>query len=135
LLGGRLLWSSFVQGMAVLIAVAVLYFLALDHGYSDARARAMAFTALVLGNAALILSNRSRTRSVLVTLRMPNRALWWVVGGAVGGLAVALYLPAMQTIFRFEALGWFDLLLCMLAASAGMLWSELVKLAPGRKAQ
>jgi hypothetical protein len=24
-----------------------------------------------------------------------------VVGGAIGGLAVALYLPAMQAIFRF----------------------------------
>jgi len=32
---------------------------------------------------------------------MPNHALWWVVGGAIGGLAVALYLPAMQAIFRF----------------------------------
>jgi Ca2+-transporting ATPase len=128
LLGSRLLWYSFLQGMAMLIAVALLYFLVLDHGYADARARAMAFTALVLGNAALILSNRSRTRSIFVTLSMPNRALWWVVGGALGGLAVALYLPAMQSIFRFEALTLPDLLLCLLAGSAGMLWSEIVKL-------
>jgi Ca2+-transporting ATPase len=65
---------------------------------------------------------------------MPNRALWWVVGGAIGGLAVALYLPAMQTIFKFEALAWSDLLLCMLAASVGMLWSEFVKLIPRLRA-
>ena len=116
--------------MAVLIAVAVLYFLVLDYGFTEERARAMAFTALVLGNAALILSNRSRTRSIFATLGMPNRALWWVVGGALGGLAVALYLPPMQRIFNFEALAWSDLLLCMLAASAGILWSELVKVLP-----
>jgi Ca2+-transporting ATPase len=130
LLGARLLWYSFLQGMAVLIAVAVLYFLVLDYGFAEGRARAMAFTALVLGNAALILSNRSQSRSIFVTLGMPNRALWWVVGGALGGLAVALYLPPMQRIFNFEALAWSDLLLCMLAASAGILWSELAKVLP-----
>jgi hypothetical protein len=36
----------------------------------------------------------------------------------------------MQRIFNFEALAWSDLLLCMLAASAGILWSELVKVLP-----
>lgn len=52
------------------------------------------------------------------------------MGGALGGLAVALYLPAMQTIFKFEALAWHDLLFCAVAASAGMLWSETVKVFP-----
>jgi Ca2+-transporting ATPase len=61
---------------------------------------------------------------------MPNHALWWVVGGAIGGLAVALYLPAMQAIFRFEALAWYDLLFCAVAASAGILWSEIAKVLP-----
>jgi P-type Ca2+ transporter type 2C len=84
----------------------------------------------VLGNAALILCNRSQHRSILATLRMPNRALWWVVGGALGGLALALYVPAMQTIFKFEALPLPDLLLCALAASAAILWSEVAKLIP-----
>jgi len=43
---------------------------------SQRNARAMAFSALVLGNAALILTNRSRSRSVFRTLRTANRALW-----------------------------------------------------------
>jgi Ca2+-transporting ATPase len=133
LLGGRLLWYSFLQGMIVLIAVAVLYWQALDHGFAEARARAMAFTALVLGNAVLILSNRSQSRSIVATLRMPNRALWWVVAGALGGLAVALYFPPLQRIFKFEALSLSDLLLCTLAASAGIVWSEIVKRVPRRK--
>jgi Ca2+-transporting ATPase len=133
LLGARLLWYSFLQGMVVLIAVAVLYSLALDHGFAEARARAMAFSALVLGNAALILSNRSQSRSIFTTLRMPNRAMWWIVGGALGGLAVALYFPPMQRIFRFEALVASDLVLCMLAATAGIAWSEIAKLMPGQK--
>ncbi|HEX7953765.1 MAG TPA: cation-translocating P-type ATPase [Burkholderiales bacterium] len=130
LLSARLLWYAFLQGTVVLIAVAALYFLALDQGFAEMRARAMAFTALVLGNAALILSNRSQSRSILTTLRMPNRAMWWIVGGALGGLAVALYVAPLQRIFRFEALGASDLLLCLLAASAGILWSEFAKFVP-----
>jgi Ca2+-transporting ATPase len=87
----------------------------------------MAFAALVLGNAVLILANRSRSRSIFQTLFTPNRALWWVVGGALGGLAAALYFPPMQRIFKFEALSASDLALCLLAACAGMVWSEAVK--------
>ena len=132
LLGWRVLWHSLVQGAVVLAAVAMLYGFALDHGFADGRARAMAFTALVLGNAALIVSNRSQSRSIIATLRMPNRTLWWVVGGAVGGLAVALYVPAMQEIFRFEALAALDLLLCLLAASIGLIWSEMLMRWPVR---
>jgi Ca2+-transporting ATPase len=119
--------------LAVLVAVAVLYGLVLDAGYDDARARAMAFTALVLGNAALILTNRSGSRSLLTTLAMPNRALWWVVGGALGGLAAALYVAPLQQIFGFEALEARDLFFCLIAASAGVFWSEIVKLLPKGK--
>jgi Ca2+-transporting ATPase len=82
----------------------------------------------VLGNAAMILSNRSQSRSIIEMLRMPNRALWWVVTGALGGLALALYVPAAQRIFGFEPLSLNDLGICLLAASAGVLWSELSRL-------
>ena len=130
LLGAKLLGRALMQGLAVLAGVAVLYFLVLEHGFAEERARALAFTSMVLGNALLILCNRSLSRSVLSTLTMPNRALWWVLGGALGGLALALYVPPMQRVFRFEAPHWHDLLLCMLAASSGLLWSEIVKLLP-----
>jgi Ca2+-transporting ATPase len=130
LLSMRLLTNAFVQGMAVLVAIAVMYWLVLENGFVEERARAMAFTALVLGNAALILTNRSRSRSLLATLTLPNRALWWVVGGAVGGLATSLYFPPLQQVFRFDALTALDLILCLLAASAGVFWSEVVKLIP-----
>jgi len=135
LLGARLLWSSFLQGMVVLVSVALLYYFVLQLGFADERARAMAFATLVLGNAALILSNRSQSRSIVATLRMPNRALWWVVGGALGGLAIALYVPPIERIFKFDALSVSDLLLCTLAASAGVVWSEILKWVPGRRAR
>ena len=72
---------------------------------------------------------KARTSCTLSSsLRTRNRALWWVVGGALGGLALALYLPPMQHIFKFEGLSLSDLAWCALAASAGIVWSEIVKL-------
>ena len=133
LLDAHLLGHAFVQGLAMLAAIAVMYGWVLDAGYGEPRARAMAFSALVLGNAGLILTNRSRSRNLIATLRTPNRALWWVIGGAIGGLAAALFFPPLQGIFRFEGLSLSDLALTLLAASAGALWSEFAKLLPGRQ--
>jgi hypothetical protein len=61
----------------------------------------MAFAAIVIGNVGLILSNRSRQATLLETLRRPNPALGWIVGGALLGLALALYVEPMLQIFRF----------------------------------
>lgn len=133
LLGGRLLWESLLQGIIALSAVAVLYYMALAFGVVEGRARAMAFAAVVLGNVALILSNRSRTRSLFSIAHTPNRALWWVVGGALGGLAVSLYVPAMRSVFRFEALTTLDVVFCLLAGAAAMIWSEFAKWMRRRK--
>jgi len=132
LLGGSLLTGAFLQGLTLLVAISLLYWLVLSYGYGDQRARAVAFTALVLGNVGLILTNRSRSRSMFATLRMSNRALGWVVGGALAGLAAALYIPALQIIFRFDSLSWSDLLLAFAAASVGISWTEIAKLMSGR---
>ena len=43
----------------------------------------MAFAAIVFGNLGLILATRSRHATLLETLRRPNPALWWIVGGAL----------------------------------------------------
>jgi Ca2+-transporting ATPase len=135
LFGTRLLISAAMQGLTVLAAITILYFLILENGFSEERARAVAFAALVFSNVGLILSNRSVSRSVLATLRMPNKALWWVVGGAIGGLAAALYVPPLQRVFGFQPLAWYDLGFALIAASAGVLWTELIRLLPARPAR
>jgi Ca2+-transporting ATPase len=132
LLGPRLIALSLVQGLALLAAVAVAYRIALG-GYAEAEARAAAFAALVFGNTGLILSNRSQRRSFVATLLEPNRALWWVVAGAVGGLLAALYLSPLQRVFRFAPLDARLLGMAALAGSAGVAWSELVKAATRRR--
>ena len=59
----------------------------------------MAFAAIVLGNLGLILTNRSQHATLFATLRRPNPALWWIVGGALLGLALALYAQPCPSSF------------------------------------
>lgn len=124
---------TILQGAAMLIVVVLVYAYGLQRGMADAEARAMAFTTIVLGNLGLILANRSRTRSLLSTLRFPNRALYWVIGGTLAGLVVTLYVPYLSQLFRFAPLGAGDLGLCLGAVVAGLLWYELYKLLGRRR--
>jgi Ca2+-transporting ATPase len=98
-------------------------------GRSDNEVRAVAFAAIVFGNLALILAHRSRERTIVHTLSRPNRALWWVVGGALAALGAAIYVPAAAQVFRFAPLGVLELSVALAAALLGVVWLEAAKLA------
>ncbi|HWP59813.1 MAG TPA: cation-translocating P-type ATPase [Candidatus Acidoferrales bacterium] len=129
LFGREKVVSSFLQGVALLITVLLVFAVALYRGQGDADARALTFATLVIGMLGLILSNRSRSLSLLRSLTSPNRALRWVMGGALAFLSLVLYVPYLRDVFRFSTLHPIDLAVVFTAATASTLWSELVKLA------
>ncbi len=123
---------ALMQGLVVLVAVMAVYVAALGRLHVSAAAhedyvRALSFTALVIANLGLIVANLSRTRSVLSVLRSGNRALWWVLGGSVVFLMVALYTPVGRALFRFGMLRPADLAVAAIAGVVGVLWVEAVK--------
>jgi len=118
---------ALLQGVAMLLMVALMYGWVLERGTGEAEARAMAFATIVFGNLGLILSNRSPSRTLFATLRFPNPALWWVIAGTIAGLMLALYVPYLRGLFRFGVLHADDLLLCLAAAVAGLSGFELYK--------
>ncbi len=120
----RTVLVSLMQGGGLLAILLAIFGVSLYRDLGDLEARALTFTALVIGNLALILSNRSWTRGLLDNLRTPNAALWWVVGGALVFLALALYLPPLRELFRFGALHATDLAFCFVAGVLGLLWFE-----------
>jgi Ca2+-transporting ATPase len=123
---------ALLQGLAVLGAITILYRFILTNGFDDAHARATAFAAVVIGNCGLILSNRSQSRSLFATLRIRNPVVWWLVVGALAGLALALYTAPLRGVFLFAPLSWSDWLMAGLAGSAGVVSFELVKPIAGR---
>ena len=58
---------------------------------------------------------------------MPNRALWYVTLGALAFLALALYVPALNDVFRFAELGPGHFGLAVAVGGASILWFEALK--------
>ena len=129
----RTLLLSLLQGAAVFLAVAAVYAIALHRGQGGDEARALTFTALVIGNLGLILANRSWSATLLAALRTPNPALWRVVGSTLGFLAFVLYVPGLRELFGFTYLHANDVLLAFTAGLAGLLWFEFFKWTQGRR--
>jgi len=119
---------SLLQGAGVLIWALAVYGLALFLALPADDARALAFTTLVVANITLIFSNRSWKHTMFGTLRIPNRAIWWITGIAVFFLSVALFEPQLRTLFRFGAPDTTSLLAAALAGIFSVAWFELFKL-------
>ncbi len=123
----RTIALSIMQGLTVMLIVVGIFAISLWDGLDESKARALSFVTLVVSDLALIFTNRSWSRSILATLRSPNRALWWVVGGTLLVLGVVLYIPAVRILFRFGVLPFHELLFCLAAGLASVLWFELRK--------
>ncbi|QDT73592.1 cation-translocating P-type ATPase [Lacipirellula limnantheis] len=127
LFGRRILGLGLLQGTSVLLIVLAVYVSALWGWLDIADAIALSFTTLVVANLGLIFANRSWTRTILSTLRTPNVALWYVFGGTIFFLSLALYVPFLRDLFHFSTLHPNDLALCIAAGSASILWFESLK--------
>jgi Ca2+-transporting ATPase len=101
LFGKPMVLTGLFQGLGVLAVVMAVYGLNLLAGAGEATARMTSFSLLVIANLGLILANRSRSRSLMATLRTPNPAMWWVAGGAFVFLVLAVSVPFLRGLFRF----------------------------------
>ena len=123
----KTLLISLMQGVIVLAAVLGVFGYSLSQGMSEEKVRALTFTTLIVANLGLILTNRSWSRTLIATLRFPNKALMPVVVGAILFLVIVLYVPVFETLFRFSSLNHLELLVCVIAGIGSILWFEGVK--------
>jgi Ca2+-transporting ATPase len=123
---------SLLQGLSVLVIVMAVFAVSLYRGQVEAEARALTYTTLIAANLGLILANRSWSRTILETMSTPNPALWWVVGGALVFLAMAIYVPFLRELFNFAYLHFIDIAICFMAGMASILWFEALKIFNGR---
>jgi Ca2+-transporting ATPase len=128
----RTIGLSMLQGLSVLAVVLGVFAVARVAGRSPGIPRALAFTTLVVANLFLILTNRSWSRTIVSMFQVPNKALWWVVGGAGVFLSLALFLPFLRTLFHFAPLRPDDLAICVCAGVVSVLWFEAYKMLKGR---
>jgi Ca2+-transporting ATPase len=104
LFGAEMVRTGFIQGLGVLVVVVGVYAFMLLRGYGEEQARMLAFLNMVVADLALVFTNRSWTRSFLQLLRIPNKALWWVFGGALALLTLLLVVPFLRNLLGFAIL-------------------------------
>jgi len=128
LFAGGTLVQSVLQGLGVLVVVLGAYVWGTQQ-LDEAQARSLAFSALVLGNLALIVSNRAGPRGLLASLRVPNVMLWAVMAFTLGLLALALYLPPLTGVLHMVPLSAGLLGVALAGAGACLLWFEGIRVA------
>jgi Ca2+-transporting ATPase len=129
----RAVGIALIQGVGVLAIVFVVFATAFARGQGAEDARALAFTTLIVANVALILTNRSWSRTIVQSLRSRNTALVWVLGGAAALLALVLSVPFLRALFRFSKLHADDIVISVAAGLFGILWFEAFKLLRRKK--
>jgi Ca2+-transporting ATPase len=127
LFGKKAVLLSALQGLSVLAIVFGVFYFAMINNRGEDVARALSFTTLIVANLALILTNRSWSRTVIQTLRTPNAALWWVLSGAISFLALVLCVPFLRGVFKFAELAPADFLTCFAAGMLSIGWFEALK--------
>ncbi len=124
----RTIGVALAQGSSVLAACVAVFVLARVEHTPDA-ARGLTFATLVVAFLAVILVNRSWTRSALSMLRTRNAALRWVVVGTCSVLSIVLFVPGARRLLHFAPLHPTDLALALGAGAVCVAWFELLKLA------
>lgn len=130
--GGKKVLLSCLQGLGILLITLTIYFLGLKYNYAATEVRAMAFTTLIISNIAIILSNRSWTANIFQIIVSPNKAVLWVVGGAIFFLALILNVPFFLDLFQFQSLSLLNLAICCIAGAASIIWFEIYKIVKPR---
>ena len=130
LFGRPMILSGLIQGLGILVVVAGVYAFALSQNLNEGEARMFAFVSLVIGNLSLIFANRSHSLSIFQSLRVPNKALWWVSGGALFFLTIVLSFPGLRDMFQFSPLHPRELVLLAICGVSSIFFAEVIKLKP-----
>lgn len=122
----QLIWSV-VQGLIVLVTLAVLFIYEAHFGIKEDKLRALIFISLVLMNISLILINRSFKSSLIEAFLKPNKSLWILVGAVITLLSVALYWQPARGLFHFGQLQFRDVAICIISSLFCMFILEMMK--------
>jgi Ca2+-transporting ATPase len=127
LFDARLLGTGLALGAVLLASALAAYGWALRSGLPEAEVRAVTFTAMVVGNLALLCSARSGGKTVARSFGDRNPALWWIVGGSLSTLAAVLFVPAIASTFQFEAPGLSGIVAAVVCGVLGVLCYDVFK--------
>lgn len=104
--GYRKIMNSFLSGLLLLLMVVGVYFLSVYEQHTEGEVRAIAFSALIIGNIFLILTNLSKTRPVISILAERNVTVLGLLLIAFIMLQLIIFVPSLRQVFSFEFPGY-----------------------------
>ena len=104
LFGKKMVIIGMLQGLAVLVVLALIYFWNLNNGVVPAKNRAMVFTTMVFSNLMLITTNRSWEKNLIQILKTPNPSMIYLLLGVFVVVILATNIPAVINIFHLANL-------------------------------
>ena len=126
--GGRDFALAIAQGLVLLAMVLAVYLGSMAMGLADDSVRSMTFVTLVVGNIALILTNRSRHVSAaraLLTRRNP--ALLAIIGLASAILVILIAVPPVREALDLGGLTAAQWAISIVAGLASIAWFEIAR--------
>lgn len=100
--GPRKITTSVMKGASLLCMVLLVFFIGKYNGLNDQALRTTSYTALVLGNIALVLNSLSKTRPFFYFFSNKNWIAMGILLFAIALLFSAIVFPAMQALFKFD---------------------------------
>lgn len=123
---GKIVFSC-LQGVGIIVICLLVYFTGLKMEYSEKSVRTLTFVTLIASNISVIISNRSWTSGIVKILSAPNKAVNWIVGGAIIFLILILNIPFLLNLFQFEKIGFLELMVCTVSGFFSITWFEIYK--------
>jgi Ca2+-transporting ATPase len=115
------------QGVSVLLGCLAVLFVARQQGLAEGATRALAFTALLGGNVALIAVNLSRSTGAPRTGRSTNRVAFLVAGLATAGLVASLVFAPARAAFHFDPVAPLHALGAFAIGAVSVAWFQVWK--------
>ncbi len=125
---------SMLNGVLLLIMVLSVSYISAREGHTEGEIRAIAFSALIIGNIFLILTNLNKTRSFVAAILERNPAVLFILGSATVALLLIISVPALQGLFSFEFPGYRHFLVSIVGAGIVLLVLEILKVMRKRPA-
>jgi Ca2+-transporting ATPase len=120
---------ALLQGLSIFAMVFLIFLDGISDGVSEERVRSLTFASLVIANVILILANRSRTLTLWEAIfRRKNRAVPWLIFGAIFLLLLLLNVPFIRDAFELTSLSLRDYSQLILFAYLSVAWLDLLKI-------
>ncbi|NUM31208.1 MAG: cation-translocating P-type ATPase [Bacteroidetes bacterium] len=118
---------SIIQGLAITMACMLLGYFFMKNNYSEEYVRTIVFCTLIFCNIMLTLVNRSFNYSIFETIKYKNSLIPLIITISLLLLASSIFIQPVRVIFSFEIIKFTDILICFVAAFAGVNWIEIYK--------